>query len=191
MSNTPSTGQVIRQAFRFLREAYKDALAIVEATDGMLGKAGWFSTQVKRISSDLSNGPHPKKWLMQSLYRIYVDNAARKPANRALAIHIAFNPPDTYDEAVCLCIAATFPRPTDVQEMWENWEYEGSVKLLEYLRGNPNTSEVPVSLLKSLFPQASSATAFVVNLCQLTSEPVVKEIVVDPLVQQAQRAYGA
>lgn len=187
MSNTNSIGPSIHKAFRFFREVHKDTLAVVEALDVLMEERGWYPTQSNRISNDLSNGSYPTRWLIQSIYRLYANNTDTKTAERIVAMHIVFGPPDSYDEPVCLCVAARFQTATSTHAMWNQWEYQGSERLLEHIGGKGQANPIPQALIKGILPLANVGEAFVVNLCALTSEPALKQAVVDPLLAALER----
>jgi hypothetical protein len=184
MNTVTPIGKAICDAFTFLRGVHKDVLSVVQTLDAIMAANEWYPTFENRISDDLSNGSYTSdKWLIRSIYRIYVnDQQHTEAAERVIAVHITFDPPESYGQPVCLCIYAKFPSPTSTREMWNRWSYVGSEKLLEHLGGADEFKAIPKHLFRALLPQAETGSAFAVNLCGLTSEPVVKQKLADQIL---------
>lgn len=184
MSNAKEIALATRQAFRFLRDIHKDTLAAVEALDKLMGEKKWYPTQKNRVSNDLSNGMSADRWLIRSIYRVYVPTVDTAVAERLVAVHINFDPPTRYDHPVCLCVAARFPTPTATAEVWQKWEDVGSERLLEYLCGKEGTHPIEQRLLHgNLLPAAQSGASFVVELCSMVDESCLRDRVVKPLLR--------
>lgn len=184
MSQSITLGQSICQAVRFLEGIHRDAFTLLTTLDELMQKEGWYSTEKGKVSDDLSNALTADKWVIKSLYRIFAPQRRVTNTDRAVAIHVEFDPPNAYDEPLCLLIAARFPTPTSYDDIWNHWDRSGSERVLRYLAVNKGVQALDQQLLHQDFlPQANKAAAFCVPLCDLDGINAVKDKIVTPLLQ--------
>lgn len=186
MSATSPIGPAITDAFRFLTEVHEDTATLVKALDRAFDVRGWSPTERNRISGDLGNSLTADMWVIQSIYRIYVESVKAAPSTRIVAVHIDYNPPKPYVEPMMLCIAARFATPVAASDLWDDWVYSGSEAAMVHLAQQSTPAGVhslPKALLTNdLQPKAFAASAFVVPLCAARNAAALEAAVIKPLL---------
>lgn len=183
MTSEAPIGPAILQAVRFLQGIHKDTHAVANTLDELMVKQGWYPTEANRVSGDLSNGYYASKWLIQSIYRIYANTDGADPIVNMVGCQICLNPPAGYDEPICLCICGQFKEPKSAKQFWDEWDGDGSTRLMEHLASQDGgIRPIPPKELKLIVPNATWGKAFIVKLCQLNSEAAVEKAIVIPLL---------
>lgn len=129
MTATSTLGTSIYDAFRFMRTVHADTLAMVRSVETQLAKHAWHCNETS-VSTDLSSAMNSEKWMINSIYRIYVRDSDTVSSSTLGAIQIVFAPPEGYTEPICLCLAGSFPTPVTSKNVWDRWTYNNSVKVL-------------------------------------------------------------
>ena len=181
MSN--STGQAILSAYKFIHEVHHDTLSLIHALDSRMNHMGWYPNPNNKVSEVLSNRMFADRWLLPAVYRLYAKGEEETSTTQFIAILVDFEPPESYDEPVCLGLAIRLESEETSEKIWNAWDAgDGSQKLLAHLAGKLGLQSVPKSLFRGLLSRAAEIDALVVPLCGLKSEQLVKEHLVDPIL---------
>lgn len=182
MSPALTLGHSICDAFRFVRNVHADTLAMIRAVETLLADRSWHCNETT-VSNEVSSALNAEKWLINSIYRIYVRDADKTASTSLGAIQVVFSPPEGYAEPICLCLAGRFPTPVTSKNVWDRWSYPNSVKLLRGLSATDTLASTDHRLVNLVFPGSDAGSAFVLKLCDLTDEPAVQTLLVDPLLK--------
>lgn len=180
---TEKLGQSVKSAIRFVRQIHRDVIALIRSFDEEMGRQGWKPTEKTKVHEDSWKGLNADYWIVRDIFRIYVPQRADADTKQAGVVQISLDPLDLYDEPVVLIAALQYPKATSFADLWNNWELEGSAKVLTKLVEAKGTIDLPAECFKAKFcSDASQGKAFVVPLCDLRSEQDLRQKVVAPLI---------
>jgi hypothetical protein len=174
-------GSATKKAIQFLEQFYRDTHSLVTTLDALMSEQGWRSAHPNRISNQLSNGLNPVGWTLKSLARIYVPRADAAAVRRAIGVDLAFSPA-SFEEPMCLVVAANFSQPVRaVEDIWYGWK--DSERVLSSLTGGSPQVVSQDILRDRLMPNAAQASAFVLPLCELSGAAALTDRVMLPAIK--------
>lgn len=182
MNNNENLGKSVKDAAKFLQGIYRDVESMMIKVEDLMGRSKFIPTEPNRVTWDLGNSFDSKKWLLRSFYRAYCPEKDGDQPTKTAAIHILMDPPEIFDQPVCLCVTGSFKAPVKKSDVLYNWKVEGSERLLTKLAETPEGLNFKEGEMFDVFPSAVSGSAFVVPLCSVSSEDLVKSKIVDHML---------
>lgn len=182
MNNSENLGKSVKDAAKFLQGIYRDVESMMIKVEDLMGRSKLIPTEPNRVSWDLGNSFDSKKWLLRSFYRAYCPEKDGDQPTKTVAIHILMDPPDTFDQPVCLCVTGIFKTSVKKSDVLNNWKTEGSERMLAKLAGVKGMLIFKEGEMYDVFPSAVSGSAFIVPLCSVSSEDLIKSKIVTPLL---------
>jgi hypothetical protein len=147
-----------------------------------MAECGWQPTERARISWALSNGSNPERWLLEYMFRWYVEGAA-KDFQRLVTFFICFDPTPVFDHAIIVAAAARFPASARYENLVNRWKDTDPV--IEALKGRSGLAPLTSQQFSKFLPSASHVTGMIVPLCRLTSTDALRSLCVEPMLDAA------
>jgi hypothetical protein len=180
MMNNPSVGSSAKQATQFLLDFHEDVYKLVKKIDELMSQHQWFPADgtERTVAYGLGSSLEATYWVLKFLTRFYETPPTNGNLRGIIILGTDFVPLD-FDEPMLLVTAANFPTALSVRTIWENLKPSRPVR--HDLAKSPGPRRLADEVLKSEFlPDAYSASAFQIPLCELHGIDDLICRVVDP-----------
>lgn len=189
--NAEALGKAISEATIFLQDVHNDTRSQIGSLDRLMAERNWVPAERNRVSGQLGNSlSDGRKWVPDYIYRCYTLVEESQAAQRVIAVfwYFYFDPGDAYEVASCTVVAARLGAPMPPATLLlHDW----NIGAAQQAAGR---SAVPIVLsgaaIKPLLPSALAAAGFVLPLCELTSDAILEDRLVSPILA-AEAALGA
>ncbi len=189
--NAEALGKAISEATRFLQGIHNDVRSQIGSLDRLLGARGWVPAEPNKVSDHLGNqlSDSKWKWVPDYVYRCYTRTEEAQVARHVVVVFWYFTAElgEAYQVATCAAVAARLNAPLPPASLLpRDWNASGVYEAT-------GQSTVPVVLssaqIKPLLPTAVEAAGFVLPLCELTSDAILEDRLVSPILA-AEAALG-
>ena len=183
-----TVGQAAKHVVTFLRELHADVAAMVRSLDGLFDKRGWVPPPKyqNRIANLLSNGlANSDRWVLSSLYRMYVPRTEVESIRRVVLFQVDFAPA-AFDHAIVVVGMAKYDAPTTADAIWSGWESSIAIETHLASAGGSTALLPRETWCDDVAPRAVEMSGFVQPLDSLTDDTVLASSVVAP----ALHAFG-
>ncbi len=189
--NAEALGKAISEATRFLQGIHNDVRSQIGSLDRLLGARGWVPAEPNKVSDHLGNqlSDSKWKWVPDYVYRCYTRAEEAQVARHVVVVFWYFTVElgEAYQVATCAAVAARLNAPLPPASLLRDWNAGGVYQAAA-------RSAIPVPLsgaqIKPLLPTAVAAAGFVLPLCELTSDAILEDRLVSPILA-AEAALGA
>lgn len=170
-------GRAIVAARNFLWDVHAQVAVLLESLDRLMSDEGWTPSNAN-VTSDIGPALNSDRWLVSYLYRFYFPDDAEHDRMVGVVIHL--DPPDGYDEPVCLAFAARFPGAQTHDAIWRTWW--DTEPTFCALRGAATVGPVVPEAYQEFLPSAAVVSGIVIPLVSLACEGDLRCRVVEPLL---------
>jgi hypothetical protein len=185
MSDDAQLGTAITDAMRFLRKIHQDIGELLTALDGVMAERGWQATEKSRISETLSNGSDSKRWVLDYLFRCYLQAGTRESVEQLVVFFILLDVPTSLDQPWMLGAVGRFDPPMTYDTI--NAQWDDTTKAVEALCTKPGPRMLLANEVDTFLPAANDVFGTVVPLCSIGSAQSLVTQLVEPLLNSARK----